>query len=213
MNISKKTKILLLIGCALLILSAGIFAGAFTTYHIIRKNPDILPKEKRYGGTEFMWIGQDIASASKEATTIVYGTLEFREDIIISERISPDGHSRVDYYRDADIQVIQMIKGKKDAEEIRYFELSNYDSEEVKHTYGGVRFLEEGKNYIFFLNDTNSYLNPATVVEVDENGFVLPTWAMRIESEEQEQSDDALPVPLEDYIAEIQKYLEEPPKK
>ena len=208
MNISKKAKATLFICGALLLLSVGIFAGAFTTYHIIRKNPDILPKEKQYGGADFIWTRYNIATASEEATTIVYGTLGPKEDVIISERISPDGFSNVDYYRDANIQVIQMIKGKKNAEKIRYWEYSNYESDEVSFTYRGTRFLEEGKNYIFFLGDTNFFLSPATVVEVDENGFVLPTWAMRIESEAQAQSDDALPIPLDDYIAEIEKYLD-----
>ena len=208
MNISKRTKTILLTCCALLLLSAGIFAGAFATFHIIRTNPDILPKEKLYTSGSFMWTAYNIATASEAATTIVYGTLMPKEDIIISERISPNGNSLVNYYRDANIQVLRIIKGKKNAEKIRYFEMSNYESDEVSHTYYGVRFLEEGKNYIFFLGDTNSYLSPATVVEVDENGFVLPTWDMRIENEAQAQSDDTLPIPLEDYIAEIQKYLD-----
>ena len=34
---------------------------------------------------------------------------------------------------------------------------------------------------LFFLNENGAYLSPATVMEVDENGVVIPPWSMKID--------------------------------
>lgn len=215
MNINKKAKNILLSCFALLLLSAGIF----TAVHFVQANREIPRKEKTlhkiplkewsFHKISPMWVWYDIDSAADEATTIVYGTLGPKGEVKRTE--STDGSGKLiilEHYREAEIQVIQMIKGNMDAKTVLYWELSSDVIEGAHYSYESTKFLEEGKNYLFFLNKNGAYLSPATVMEVDENGIVIPYWDMRIENEAQALSDESLPVSLDDYIAEIQKYLD-----
>lgn len=205
MNIKKKTKIILLTCCALLLLSAGIF----TTIHFIQANQGIPTEEKPVATSHPMWIKYDVDSASEEATTIVYGTLGQKGEVKKNEMILSNGEPYIiEHYREAEIQVIQMIKGDMDAETIPYLELSDCEEEDMIYVYTDKLTLEEGKDYLFFLNRHGSCLSPATVMEVDENGIVIPAWSMRIESEAQARSNESLPVSLEDYLTEVQQNLE-----
>ena len=205
MNISKKTKTILFTCCALLLLSAGVF----TTVHFIQANQGIPTEEKIVTTSHPMWIAYDIDSASETATTIVYGTLGPKGEIKKNEMILSNGEPyRIEHYREAEIQVIQMIKGDLDAETVHYWELSDCEEEDMIYVYADKLILEEVKEYLFFLNRHGACLSPATVMEVDENGIVIPAWSMKIESELQARSDESLPVSLEDYLAEVQKNLD-----
>ena len=203
MNISKKTKTILFTCCAFLLLSAGIF----TTIHFIQANQKIPTEEKRITTIYPIWVWYDIDSASEAATTIVYGTLGPKGELKWNMGTSSKGNP-TERYREAEIQVIQMIKGDMDAETVHYWELSSEETEDRIYVYDGAIALEEGKDYLFFLNKNGAYLSPATVMEVDENGVVIPPWDMKIESELQARSDESLPVSLEDYLAEVQKNLD-----
>ena len=205
MNISKKAKIILFICCVFLLLSAGVF----TTIHFIQTNRKIPTEEKLVTTSHPIRTKYDIASASETATTIVYGTLGPKGEIKKNEMILSNGEPYIiEHYREAEIQVIQMIKGDMDAETVHYWELSDCEEEDMIYVYADKLILEEGKDYLFFLNRHGACLSPATVMEVDENGIVIPAWSMRIESELQARSDESLPVSLEDYLAEVQKNLD-----
>ena len=205
MTISKKAKTILFTCCALLLLSAGVF----TTVHFIQTNRQIPTEEKLVTTSHPIRTKYDIASASEEATTIVYGTLGPKGEIKRNETILSNGEPFIlEHYRDAEIQVIQMIKGDMNAETVYYWELSDCEEEDMIYVYTDKRTLEEGKDYLFFLNENGACLSPATVMEVDENGIVIPAWSMKIESELQARSDESLPVSLEDYLAEVQKNLD-----
>ena len=205
MNISKKAKIILFICCVFLLLSAGVF----TTIHFVQTSQEISTERKLIHPISPIWIGYDIDSASEAATTIVYGTLGPKGEVKRNEMTLSNGELYVlERYREAEIQVIQMIKGDMDAETVPYWELSSEETEDTIYVYDGAISLEEGKEYLFFLNENGAYLSPATVMEVDENGVVIPPWSMKIESELQARSDESLPVSLEDYLAEVQKNLD-----
>lgn len=205
MNITKKAKTILFTCCALLLLSAGVFA----TVHFIQANQEIPTEEKIVSHISPIWIGYDIDSASEAATTIVYGTLGPKGEVKRNEVTLSSGTVKVaERYREAEIQVIQMIKGDMDAGTVPYWEYSNEETEDKIYVYNDMVFLEEGKDYLFFLNENGAYLSPATVMEVDENGVVIPAWSMKIESEMQARSNESLPVSLDEYIAEVQQHLE-----
>ena len=204
MNISKKAKTILFICGALLLLSAGVFA----TVHFVQANQKIPTEEKHIHTIYPIWVSYNIDSAAEEATTIVYGTLGSKSEIKWNEKALSKSGKPLERYREADIQVIQMIKGDMDAETVRYWELSSEETEDTIYVYDGAISLEEGKDYLFFLNENGAYLSPATVMEVDENGVVIPPWSMKIESEMQARSDESLPVSLDEYIAEVQQNLE-----
>ncbi len=203
MNASKKVKTILFTCCAFLLLSVGVF----TTVHFVQANQKIPMEEKQIHTLYPMWIRYDIDSASEAATTIVYGTLGAKGELKWDEKVLSNGKP-LERYREAEIQVIQMIKGDMDAKTVHYWELSSEETEDTIYVYDGAISLEEGKDYLFFLNENGAYLSPATVMEVDENGVVIPPWSMKIESELQARSDESLPVSLEDYLAEVQKNLE-----
>ena len=205
MNASKKVKTILFTCCAFLLLSVGVV----TAVHSTQANREIPKEEKIVSHISPIWIGYDINSASEAATTIVYGTLGPKGEVKRNEVALSSGTVKVaERYREAEIQVIQMIKGDMDAETVPYWEYSNEETEDKIYVYSDMVFLEEGKEYLFFLNENGAYLSPATVMEVDENGVVIPPWSMKIESELQARSDESLPVSLEDYLAEVQKNLE-----
>ena len=204
MTISKKAKTILFTCCAFLILSAGIFA----TVHFVQANQGIPTEEKHIHTIYPIWVSYNIDSAAEEATTIVYGTLGTKGEVKWNEKTLSKSGKPLERYREADIQVIQMIKGDMDAETVHYWELSGEETDDAIYVYDDAICLEEGKSYLFFLNENGAYLSPATVMEVDENGVVIPPWSMKIESELQARSDESLPVSLEDYLAEVQKNLD-----
>ena len=205
MTISKKAKIILFICCVFLLLSAGVF----TTIHFVQTSQEISTERKLIHPISPIWIGYDIDSASEAATTIVYGTLGPKGEVKRNEMTLSNGELYVlERYREAEIQVIQMIKGDMDAETVHYWELSGEETDDAIYVYDDAICLEEGKSYLFFLNENGAYLNPATVMEVDEDGVIVPPWDMKIESELQARSDESLPVSLEDYLAEVQKNLD-----
>ena len=205
MNASKKTKTTLFTCCAFFLLSAGVF----TAVHSTQANREIPTEEKIVSHISPIWIGYDIDSASEAATTIVYGTLGPKGEVKRNEMTLSNGELYVlERYREAEIQVIQMIKGDMDAETVHYWELSGEETDDAIYVYDDAICLEEGKSYLFFLNENGAYLSPATVMEVDENGVLIPPWSMKIESEMQARSDESLPVSLEDYLAEVQKNLD-----
>ena len=205
MTISKKAKTILFICCVFLLLSAGVF----TTIHFVQTSQEISTERKLIHPISPIWIGYDIDSASEAATTIVYGTLGPKGEVKRNEMTLSNGELYVlERYREAEIQVIQMIKGDMDAETVHYWELSGEETDDAIYVYDDAICLEEGKSYLFFLNENGAYLSPATVMEVDENGVVIPPWDMKIESELQARSDESLPVSLEDYLAEVQQNLD-----
>ena len=205
MNISKKAKIILFICCVFLLLSAGVF----TTIHFVQTSQEISTERKLIHPISPIWIGYDIDSASEAATTIVYGTLGPKGEVKRNEMTLSNGELYVlERYREAEIQVIQMIKGDMDAETVHYWELSGEETDDAIYVYDDAICLEEGKSYLFFLNENGAYLSPATVMEVDENGVIVPPWDMKIESAAQARSNHSLPVPLEDYLAEVQQNLD-----
>jgi hypothetical protein len=205
MNISKKAKIILFICCVFLLLSAGVF----TTIHFVQTSQEISTERKLIHPISPIWIGYDIDSASEAATTIVYGTLGPKGEVKRNEMTLSNGELYVlERYREAEIQVIQMIKGDMDAETVHYWELSGEETDDAIYVYDDAICLEEGKSYLFFLNENGAYLSPATVMEVDEDGVIVPPWDMKIESAAQARSNHSLPVSLEDYLAEVQQNLD-----
>ena len=144
MNISKKAKTILFICCAFL-LSIGIL----TTAHFLQTNRQIPTEEKPVATSHPIRTKYDIASASEEATTIVYGTLGPKGEIKRNETILSNGEPFIlEHYRDAEIQVIQMIKGDMNAETVYYWELSDCEEEDmIYYTMDGTTPTDESTRY------------------------------------------------------------------
>lgn len=209
MNISKKAKTILLTCCALLLLSAGVFT-AVRFVRASRETPaeqEIPTEEKRVITSHADWPGYDIGSAAEYATTIVYGIAGPLGETQIHEVTLSSGKIFREYHRPVEIQVIQMIKGDMDAKTILYLDPGG-ETEDTVYEFYAVSHVVEGQAYLFFLNQHGTFLSPVTCIPVGEDGVIVPYWDMRIDNEAQAQSDKSLPVPIDDYIAEIQKYLD-----
>lgn len=211
MNTHKKIESTLFACLAFLLL----FPGVLTAIQFIHAKREIPSECKIYQPLAcVLWPVCHIDNATEEAATIVYGTLGPKGETRRYQYIRTYGDvARWDwdyqYYQEAEIQVIRMIKGDMDAKTVTYREIGGETDITIRGVYG-VKPRVEGKNYLFFLTKDGYYLSPITAMEVDENGTIVPYWNMRIENEAQALSDESLPVSLDDYIAEIQKYLDEP---
>jgi len=206
MAISKKAKTILLSCFALLLLSAGIF----TTIHFIQANREIPTEEKPVIASYPCWTEYHIDNAAEDAVTIVYGTLGPKGETKAHEVVLPDGRVKViEYYREAEIQVIQMIKGDPNAKTAHYLEIGG-ETEDAVYLVAGAAPLVEGQDYLLFLNKHGAYLSPATAIKVDEKGIITTSRDMRIqvEYEEQFRSNEPLPVSIDDYITEVEQYLD-----
>ena len=155
------------------------------------------------------WPYYDLSAATNEAVTIVRGKVLSRSTEtkglpIIKMDGSIYGY---DYYREVTVEVIDVIKGEKKEDTIIYKEPGG-ETEEYIYEMDGVVPLNIGEEYIFFLMENNTFLNPATVITIS-NETVNPSPSLAPENTHNTQAYDmAVGIPIDDFIEAIKSELE-----
>ena len=81
--------------------------------------------------------------------------------------------SDYDYYHEVTVEVLENIKGCENQNTIIYKEPGG-ETEDFIYIMNGVEPLDVDGEYIFFLYDNNTFLNPSTVIAVSD-GMVKPS--------------------------------------
>ena len=81
--------------------------------------------------------------------------------------------SDYDYYHEVTVEVLENIKGCENQNTIIYKEPGG-ETEDFIYIMNGVEPLDVEGEYIFFLYDNNTFLNPSTVIAVSD-GMVKPS--------------------------------------
>lgn len=80
----------------------------------------------------------------------------------------PDGSLYdYDYYREVTIEVLDMVKGDKSQKTILYKEPGG-ETESLIFKFDGIDPLNIGQEYIFFLYENNTFLNPSAVMPITD---------------------------------------------
>lgn len=205
---SKRAKLLFLTFSALLLLSTALITGYLFGLSLKKEPEPEIPLEKATHTIYPCWPAEYLDTAPKDAATIVYGTVGAPGITQVHVGITSDGSWHSEYHCLTKIQVIQMLKGDPDAKTVTYLNPEGETDTIIYGIYGGSKVIE-GQSYLFFLNKHGCYLNPATVIQVSEDGTLIPPWGMAFDSSETRLFPEDTPIPVEDYLAIVQQYLDE----
>ncbi len=100
-----------------------------------------------------------------------------------------------DHYRELTVEVTDVIKGTKSREEILYKEPGG-ETEEFIYKWYAIEPLTIGQEYLFFLYENNTFLNPIAIMPISD-GQVLVQDIMcpeNLQVEEEKVSKQSLPV-------------------
>lgn len=184
----KKRIIFGVIGILLLLLFWGdIRSTTVQTIRILNNKINRMKNEKKNLDGEVLWISNEregdnnkpvkesycvwpyyeFDKAVDKATTIVRGKVMSRSTETKGLPIyNQDGTVYdYDYYREVTVEIVECLKGGEVEGKLIYKEPGG-ESENYVHQFHGVDPLELGAEYIFFLVENNTFLNPSTVIPI-----------------------------------------------
>lgn len=158
----------------ILLISLLVLSGVYIFYKKSENNT-----EKKVITGEAMWPTYFFSSAVDEAVTIVYGKVLNKSDTKVHQVAYTNGRSYNEYYKEASIEVIDMLKGNRNDATVTYLEFGG-ETEDVIYIFDDIEPVELDGEYIFFLNEYGAALSPMTLLRVDDTtvltqGKIMPT--------------------------------------
>lgn len=155
------------------------------------------------------WPYYEISDAAKTADTIIRGKVLSRSTITKGLPIyNQDGTIYdYDYYREVTVEVVENIKGSEAKETIIYKEPGG-ETEDYIYRMHDVEPLIIGEEYIFFLYDNNTFLNPSTVIAISDE-IVSPSSELLPQTSNGTQTySTSNGISVDDYIEAIKAELD-----
>lgn len=135
------------------------------------------------GCIDWMYISYE--AVMENAAIVVHGK-------VIEEGEMYKDESTGNYCRKDIIEIIEAFRGADSQDTVIFKELGG-ETEDAIYKWDTVELVDLGKEYIFFLNEDGSYINPSTVVPV--NGDTVTTFLYS-----GNEGHAAREIPLEEYL-------------
>lgn len=150
-----------------------------------------------------VWRAYTFETAIEEATTIVYGKVASKSGTLMREVVDSSGKVHKEYYREVEIQVIDLLMGEGSPKNITYLEMGG---ETDTHIYmiEGFSPVNDSEEYVFFLNQYGACLSPSTVMTVTDEritaeGNMLPGG--------QAKNNNTTTTGVEEYLNKVKNHL------
>ncbi len=175
---------------------------------------EIPREEKEVVSRQGLWPGYTFEEAVAEAETIVYGKAVSKSGIMEHEISLNPERSDKEYYCEVYLKPIELLKGEEN--EDGTVTVLDFEVETDTHIYDkpGVDPVELEKEYIFFLNEHGSSLNPQMMIPVEDGMMktaILPekedSDGKSKNAEAEEETTQVKEVAVEEYIAMIEEAM------